>query len=97
MKESLAARWLESCDLQVENISISDPEPDQVQIKVGSAGICGSDLHYVRRDKAVTIGAIPGHEIGGVISAIGSNVKHVQEGDRWELSRWSAAAPAVTA
>ena len=81
MKESLAARWLESCDLQVENISISDPEPDQVQIKVGSSGICGSDLHYVRRDKAVTIGAIPGHEIGGVISAVGSNVKHVQEGD----------------
>ena len=27
------------------------------------------------------LGAVPGHEIGGVISAVGSNVKHVQEGD----------------
>jgi len=38
MKENLAARWLETCDLQVENISIADPEPDQVQIKVAVPG-----------------------------------------------------------
>ncbi len=81
MKENLAARWLESRDLQVEKISVSDPQPDQVQVRVGSAGICGSDLHYVRGDKPVTLGAVPGHEIGGVVSAVGSNVKHLYEGD----------------
>ena len=81
MKESLAASWLESRDLNVEKISIADPQADQVQIQVGSAGICGSDLHYVRGDKPVTIGAVPGHEIGGVVSAVGSDVKHVNEGD----------------
>ena len=81
MKQSLAARWLESRSLQVERIPISDPEKDQVQIKVGSAGICGSDLHYIRGDKLVTTGSVPGHEIGGVVSAIGHNVNYLCEGD----------------
>ena len=66
---------------ELETLSTPEIEPGGILIKNTDAVICGSDLHYVRRDKAVPIGAIPGHEIGGVLSAVGSNVKHVQEGD----------------
>ena len=79
--KSLSATWTDSKVLNVEYINLSDPKDDEVQIKVGSAGICGSDLHYIRGDKPVTVGSIPGHEIGGFVSAVGKNVKHLKEGD----------------
>ena len=81
MTTSLAATWMESRSLKVEKINIPDPGEDEVQIKVGSSGICGSDLHYIRGDKPVTVGSIPGHEIGGFVNAVGKNVKHLREGD----------------
>ena len=43
--KSLSATWTDSKILNVEYINLSDPQDDEVQIKVGSAGICGSDLH----------------------------------------------------
>ena len=79
--KSLSATWTDSKVLNVEYINLSDPKDDQVQIKVGSAGICGSDLHYMRGDKPITVGSIPGHEFGGFVSAVGKDIKHLKEGD----------------
>ena len=52
-----------------------------MQIAVGSAGICGSDLHSFRGDFDPRVGRTPGHEIAGTVSALPSDVHHVKEGD----------------
>ena len=57
------------------------PKAQEVQIAVGSAGICGSDLHSFRGDFDPRVGRIPGHEISGTVSALPSGIRHVREGD----------------
>jgi len=60
------------------------PSSDEVQISVAYAGICGTDLHlyHGRMDHRITLPHIMGHEMSGVVRAIGSGVTHVAEGDR---------------
>ena len=56
--------------------------PDDVAIKITYAGICHSDLHTVRGDWGGTVyPSIPGHEIVGRVTAIGSEVTRHQVGD----------------
>lgn len=76
-----AARWTGAGALAVTERAVAPPAPGEVQVAVGSVGICGSDLHFFRGDFPPTPDIAPGHEIGGVVSALGAGVKHVKEGD----------------
>jgi L-idonate 5-dehydrogenase len=58
-------------DMRIEQVPSPDPGADEVRLRVGYVGICGSDLHYYQ-DGAAGIFAIrepliPGHEVSGVI------------------------------
>lgn len=56
--------------------------PDDVAIRITYSGICHSDLHTARNDWANSIyPVVPGHEIVGVVTAIGSEVTRHQVGD----------------
>ena len=56
--------------------------PDDVAIKITYAGICHSDLHTARNDWHGTIyPKIPGHEIVGTVTAVGSDVTAHKVGD----------------
>ena len=59
------------------------PEANEVQIKVAYGGICGTDLHIYHgaMDKRVRMPQIIGHEISGVVSAIGDDVDGFVLGD----------------
>jgi (R,R)-butanediol dehydrogenase/meso-butanediol dehydrogenase/diacetyl reductase len=52
------------------------PAADEVQIKVAYGGICGTDLHIYHgaMDRRVKLPQIIGHEISGVVSAVGEGV-----------------------
>lgn len=60
--------------------------PNQALVRIGSVGICGSDIHYFMRgrigDFIVTDPLILGHEAAGEVVAVGSEVRHLQVGDR---------------
>lgn len=59
-----------------------DLRPDDVAIKITYAGICHSDLHTARNDWGGTkYPNIPGHEIVGKVTAVGSDVTAHQVGD----------------
>jgi propanol-preferring alcohol dehydrogenase len=54
-----------------------------VLVRIKAAGICHSDVHY--RAGASPVGSLPqtlGHEIAGVVEAVGGQVSTVTEGDR---------------
>ena len=56
---------------------------DDVTVAVRAAGICRSDVHY--RSGFPKVGPLPltlGHEVAGVVAAVGPAVRDVAEGDR---------------
>ncbi len=58
--------------------------PDDVLLEVAKVGVCGSDLHQWTADHSweVNYPVVLGHEFGGHIVALGSNVKDWKEGAR---------------
>ena len=57
--------------------------PKDVRIDIRFCGICHSDIHFTRGEwGTVPYPAIPGHEIAGVVAAVGSEVTGFSAGDR---------------
>jgi alcohol dehydrogenase (NADP+) len=59
-----------------------EPNDDDVVIDIKFAGICHSDIHTVRNEwKNAVYPIVPGHEIAGIVSAVGSKVTKFKVGD----------------
>ncbi len=62
-----------------------DPTERDVQIEILFCGVCHSDLHYARDEwhsvLPTVYPCVPGHEIVGRVTRIGSGVTHYQVGD----------------
>jgi uncharacterized zinc-type alcohol dehydrogenase-like protein len=57
--------------------------PDDVAIRITHCGICHSDLHMARNDWGMSLyPLVPGHEIVGIVTAVGSSVTKFAAGDR---------------
>jgi NADPH2:quinone reductase len=64
---------------------VPDPEfgPNDVVVKVGACGICGTDLHIIDGEFPPTkYPIIPGHEFGGTVVAVGDEITGIKVGDR---------------
>ena len=60
-----------------------DPGPDDVAIEIKFAGVCHSDLHIVKNDLGnTTYPIVPGHEIVGIVEAVGAGVPTARLGTR---------------
>ena len=58
------------------------PGPKDVHIAISFCGVCHSDLHQVRDEWGGAIfPMVPGHEIVGTVSAVGSDVQKFKVGD----------------
>lgn len=59
-----------------------NPTATDVQIEILYCGVCHSDLHFARNEWHFTqYPAVPGHEIVGRVTAVGSGVKKFKLGD----------------
>lgn len=61
-----------------------EPGPGEVRLRVRACGVCRTDLHVADGDLPPRLagGVIPGHEIVGVVDAIGPGVHGVEVGAR---------------
>src|SRR2546427_3639384 len=68
---------------------VPDPRiehPKDALVRVTSAAICGSDLHFYTGKAPLSPGDVIGHEGMGVIEAVGPEVRRFKPGDRVVMS-----------
>lgn len=59
------------------------PEPKGVVMRVEATGVCRSDWHaWVGHEPDIALPHVPGHEMAGVVEAVGSEVRRWRVGDR---------------
>src|SRR5437868_10534658 len=79
---TLSAVWHGTGDLRLEERPVPALGPLDVMVDVVGCGVCATDLHLL--DGSITLYAPPkvlGHEVGGVVRAVGGSVTHVVPGD----------------
>ena len=61
-------RAVRCCDKQVHVVDVPEPDGEGVLVNVGSAGICGSDLHMV--ELGFPFAGTIGHEVAGTLADV---------------------------
>lgn len=77
-------------DLRIEEVPAPKLEsPDEVLVRIGRVGVCGSDIHYYRHGRiahfVVEEPMILGHECAGEVVEVGAGVTNLEPGDRVAL------------
>lgn len=68
--------------LRIEELRHPEPGPGEVRIRIAACGVCHSDLHIANGDLKFPVPAVLGHEISGVVDALGPGAGGVKVGDR---------------
>jgi D-arabinose 1-dehydrogenase-like Zn-dependent alcohol dehydrogenase len=72
-----------NAELELVERDIPDPKPRQVRIKVQACGICHSDMFTVAGAfPGIQYPRVPGHEVVGIIDAVGTDVPEWKQGTR---------------
>ncbi len=69
--------------LKMVELEIPDPGPGQVRIKVRACGVCHSDAIIAEGLRhGIAYPRVPGHEVAGVVDALGTGVTEWRKGQR---------------
>jgi 2-desacetyl-2-hydroxyethyl bacteriochlorophyllide A dehydrogenase len=67
----------------VTEVAVPEPDRNEVRIRTRLVGVCGSDVHAAAgRHPFVPLPYRPGHEVVGVVDALGADVDSIRVGDR---------------
>ena len=69
-------------EVEVEDITIDDPGPDEVLVKLAASGVCHTDLTVKNLlGNGMAFPIVLGHEGAGYVEAVGEGVTHLKKGD----------------
>lgn len=76
-----------ACDFSVQKLQRRAKRPDDVVIDMKYCGVCHSDLHQAAGHMVGVMGKVeypmvPGHELAGIVKAVGSAVTKFKVGDQ---------------
>jgi S-(hydroxymethyl)glutathione dehydrogenase/alcohol dehydrogenase len=81
-----AVLWEVGRPLEVVDVELPPPAPDQVLVRIAASGVCRSDLSVQNGSIPFPLPAVLGHEGAGVVEAVGERVTRVRPGDHVVLS-----------
>lgn len=73
-------------ELALKRLTLDEPGPGEVMVKIAATGVCASDAHTRSGRIPAPLPTVLGHEGAGVVAATGPGVAHVRPGDRVALS-----------
>ncbi len=80
-------------EVRVGDVAEPRPGPDELIIRVGACGICGTDLHIADGEFPPTpYPIVPGHEFAGEVVAIGTDVADLLGTDAQKLTEGTQVA-----
>ena len=68
--------------LSIEEVSLAEPGPMQVQVRIAACAICHSDIAYAEGAWGGDLPAVYGHEAAGHVTALGPGATGLALGDR---------------
>lgn len=68
--------------LTIEDLEIGEPQAHEILIRNEAAGVCHSDLHFMKGEMPVPVPVVMGHEGCGIVEKVGPGVTSVQPGDK---------------
>jgi propanol-preferring alcohol dehydrogenase len=69
--------------LELVDRPVPEPGPSEVRVRVAACGVCRTDLHIAEGDLPVhRANVVPGHEVVGVVDALGAGAGRFRIGDR---------------
>jgi L-iditol 2-dehydrogenase len=76
-----ALRFHGPADLRLDEVAVPEAQTGEVRLRPLAGGICGTDAHIFHGEFPSQPPLVLGHEIAGVVDAVGSGVKGFHEGD----------------
>jgi alcohol dehydrogenase len=73
--------YAESKPLKIEEFELAPPGPGEVLVRVRAAGLCHSDLSVIDGNRPRPMPMVLGHEMAGIVQAVGHGVTDLQRGD----------------
>ena len=67
--------------LEVQTVTVDDPGPGQVRVKLSACGLCHTDLSVLQSVLPRSAPLVLGHEGAGVVESVGADVTSVAPGD----------------
>ncbi|MEX0730547.1 MAG: zinc-binding dehydrogenase [Aquisalimonadaceae bacterium] len=75
--------------LEVREMAEPEPGPGEIRLKVRLAGVCGTDMHIYhwapRMARRMVLPRVMGHEVCGIVDAVGEGVATIKAGDQVSL------------
>lgn len=68
-------------NVEVQDVTLNEPEKDEVLIKLVGTGICHTDLSVLNQDVTTPLPIVLGHEGAGIIEQVGEGVTEFEQGD----------------
>ncbi|PYV11314.1 MAG: alcohol dehydrogenase [Acidobacteria bacterium] len=76
-------RPAEDFPLGLRDLALPQPGEREIRVRVRACGVCHTDLHTVEGDLPLPrLPLVPGHQVVGVVDAVGGQVRRFREGDR---------------
>ena len=86
MEIKAAVTFEPSAEFQIEPVQLSDPNENEVLVRIVATGICHTDIAAREQYIPNPLPAVLGHEGAGVVEKVGARVTKVQPGDHVALS-----------
>lgn len=77
----------EAAPATIEELTVPDPEGDEVLVEITAASLCHTDVHIARGHIPRPMPIAMGHEGAGIVRGVGPDVETVEPGDHVVLGR----------